>query len=70
MRDPAGSEGRVSSRWHGEGEGGRGTGKGLATLFPEIGLLEGGQVWRGRSSCVGGAFELSQWRCQTRYTLL
>lgn len=39
-------------------------------LFPEVGMLEEGQVWSGRiSCCIGGAFELSQRRSQIGHTL-
>lgn len=47
--------------------GGKGerTGRRIVVLCPEVGMLEEGQVWSGWSACVGGAFELSQRRCQT-----
>ena len=37
-------------------------------LFPEAGMLIEGHVWSGRSSCVGGAFEPSERKCQIGYT--
>lgn len=41
----------------GEGEGaGKKTSRRMAVLFPEVKMLEEGQVWSGRSSCAGGAF--------------
>lgn len=40
----------------------------ITVLFLEVGILVEGHVWNGRSSCVGGSFELSERRCQIGYT--
>lgn len=46
---------------------GKRTGRRIALPLPEVRIMEEGQVQSVWSSCVGGAFELSQRRCQTGY---